>query len=72
MLLIRCMIWAEVWKLVEPKDTPAQEGVFVTVGVLVGSGVLVGVDDCVGVGVLVAVGVFVGVGIVIDEATGHT
>ena len=72
MLLIPSMIWAEFRKVVEPKETPAQEGVGVIVGVLVGSGVLVGVDDCVGVGVLVTVGVFVGVGTVIDEDTRQT
>ncbi len=72
MLLIPSMIWAELKKDVEPKDTPAQDGVGVTVGVLVGGGVLVGVDDCVGVGVLVTVGVLVGVGTVIDEDTRQT
>ena len=54
-------------KVVEPKETPAQEGVGVIVGVLVGGGVLVMVAVGVGVGVLDAVGVVVGVGMVIDE-----
>ena len=70
--MIASWIPAPFKKVVEPKDTPAQEGVGVIVGVLVGSGVLVGVDDCVGVGVLVTVGVFVGVGTVIDEDTRQT
>ena len=56
----------------DPKETPAQEGVGVMVGVLVGSGVVVGVNVCVGVGVLVVVGVVVGIGTVIDEDTRHT
>lgn len=63
---------APLRKDVEPKDTPAQEGVGVIVGVLVGGGGMVGVDDSVGVGVSDAVGVAVGVDMVIDEDTGHT
>lgn len=72
MLLILCLIRPEVSKVVEPKETPEQEGVGVIVGVLVGSGVVVGVNVCVGVGVLVTVGVFVGVGTDIDEDTRQT
>ena len=37
--------YAHESRVVEPKETPAQDGVGVIVGVLVGSGVLVGVDD---------------------------
>jgi UDP-3-O-[3-hydroxymyristoyl] glucosamine N-acyltransferase len=59
-------------KVVEPKETPTQDGVGVIVGVLVGGGVLVMVGVSVGVGVLVAVGVFVGAGMLIDEDTRHT
>lgn len=70
--MIPSRIPAPLRKVVEPKDTPTQEGVGVIVGVLVGSGVVVGVNVCVGVGVVVAVGVFVGVGMVIDEDTRHT
>jgi len=70
--LISSLRYAHDSRVVEPKETPAQEGVGVIVGVLVGSGVLVGVDDCVGVGVLVTVGVFVGVGTVMDEDTKQT
>jgi UDP-3-O-[3-hydroxymyristoyl] glucosamine N-acyltransferase len=70
--LIRCLRYAHDSRVVEPKETPEQEGVGVIVGVLVGSGVVVGVNVCVGVGVLVTVGVFVGVGKVIDEDTRHT
>jgi hypothetical protein len=66
-LLIPRLIRASFRKVVEPKETPAQDGVGVIVGVLVGSGVVVGVNVCVGVGVLVVVGVVVGVGMVIDE-----
>lgn len=72
MLLIPSVSWAELRKVVDPKDTPEQEGVGVIVGVLVGGGVLVGVNDGVGVGVWVTVGVFVGVGMVIDEDTRQT
>ena len=70
--MIPSWIPAPLRKVVEPKETPAQEGVGVIVGVLVGGGVLVGVNVCVGVGVLVVVGVVVGVGTVIDEETKHT
>jgi len=70
--LIPRLIRAPFRKVVEPKETPAQEGVGVIVGVLVGSGVVVGVKVCVGVGVLVVVGVVVGVGMVIDEDTKQT
>ena len=66
-MLIPRLIRASFRKVVEPKETPAQEGVGVIVGVLVGGGVLVGVNVCVGVGVLVTVGVVVGVGMVIDD-----
>lgn len=71
-MLIPRLIRASFRKVVDPKETPAQEGVGVMVGVLVGSGVVVGVNVCVGVGVLVVVGVVVGIGTVIDEDTRHT
>ena len=70
--MIPRVIRASFRKVVEPKETPAQEGVGVIVGVLVGGGVLVGVNVCVGVGVLVVVGVVVGVGMVIDDDTRQT
>lgn len=71
-MLIPNWMRAPVRNVVEPKETPEQEGVGVMVGVLVGGGVLVMVGVSVGVGVLVAVGVFVGIGMVIDEDTRHT
>lgn len=71
-MLIPNWMRASVRNVVEPKETPEQEGVGVMVGVLVGGGVLVMVGVSVGVGVLVAVGVFVGIGMVIDEDTRHT
>ena len=71
-MLIPSRIRAPLRKVVEPKETPEQEGVGVIVGVLVGGGVLVGVNVCVGVGVLVVVGVVVGVGMVIDDDTRQT
>ena len=71
-MLIPSRIRAPLRKVVEPKETPEQEGVGVIVGVLVGGGVLVGVVVSVGVGVLVTVGVVVGVGMVIDDDTRQT